>query len=52
MSGHKPQTKTNYQIQPGLYNSIKSNKDGLKNDAPVAWDGTGLTSDQFGPDRP
>lgn len=25
-------------------------KESLNNDAPVAWDGTSLTSDQFGPD--
>ena len=45
------QTKdqTNYHIQSGMYNSPKNN-DGLNNDAPVAWDGTGLTSAQFGPD--
>jgi hypothetical protein len=49
-----PQTKASYQIQHGRYNSPKryiSNKDFLKNDAPVAWDNTGLTSAQFGPDR-
>jgi len=32
------------------YNMDIQDKDGLNNDAPVAWDGTGLTSDQFSPD--
>lgn len=51
-TNHKPKRIIQYNLgyitRP---KEVKSNKDGLKNDAPVAWDGTGLTSDQFGPDR-
>ena len=44
---HEPKTNIRYNLG---YIIHPTDKDGLNNDAPVAWDGTGLTSDQFGPD--
>ena len=43
-----PQTKNRSDLSNTTW--IFKTRDGLNNDAPVAWDGTGLTSDQFAPD--